>query len=91
MFICVKLARIFYDKGLGRALVHIMLVASYIECLEEPGPNLPRDMGLRCEHAMASALAALEEATGLQREEIGGDYYAFRELDCFAEDLSNVA
>ncbi len=40
---------------------------------------------------MASALAALEELTGLQREEIGGTYYAFRELDCFAEDLSNVA
>ena len=22
---------------------------------------------------------------------VGGTYYAFRELDCFAEDLSNVA
>ncbi len=70
------------------AMVQIMVTASYIESLEHPGPNLPREMGQRCDGALASALAALEELTGPQREEIGGTYYARRDLDCFAEDIA---
>ena len=66
-------------------MVQVMLVGSYFDCMDN------EKILDRCERALASALAALEEATGLQREEIGGTYYAFRELDCFAEDLANVA
>ena len=71
------------------AMAQIMLVASWLDCLAYAGPKLDAEATLqRCDGALASALAALEEVTGRKREDFGGKYHACRKYDMFAEDLS---
>ncbi len=71
------------------AMAQIMLVSSWLDCLAKAGTHLDFEGVMdRCERALASALAALEESTGRKREDFGGDHYACREMDIFAEDLS---
>ncbi len=70
-------------------MVQVMLVGSWLDTFGSPGAALDFEGAIdRCERALASALAALEESTGRKREDFGGDHYACRERRIFAEDLA---